>query len=553
MIRPTFLSTTVLNKEVGFFQLNSVKHNPIIRCFSSANDNLNDQPRKVQISFMTDVEGDAVYFNRFVEQSKILDFDTDGTIHFIHNPDNAPNQRDLQTMFVYGGDSVDKGGSDLYVVQQLISLRERYGPERVHFVLGNRDINKMRITQELGSIIHFEKKDEKTDNIPSHKGVWWLKGRNRIGDPDSTDSSHFVSTKAGDRLKWMLANTMGSPDAFEYRRLELIKEQLSKDDSSTERNEIMISDDDVVRSYIQSCRPEGLMGKYLDYGSLIVKIGKVLFMHGGLPISEDLLQDQEKLQEEDMEKYNHPYWNESTYPLPWLTSTNDKSILTEKSLNSESIHENDTNMWVKKLSMFHQNEIKLWKSSFSTKADKENQSQIWATKGGYMNSQNGTALMQYGMGFTPDRKKNPTVVYESWASNGMPKILSPPISPLFSRPQQYLKLVQDFFMVSDIDLIVTGHQPHGDLPMPMKIPYSLDRSNGTSALSSKCGWLMSCDTSFSGDTQWINTRLSNVGKGEALSGRGDVAVRYELLLLNSLSALCKDISNSIVLLIYLME
>lgn len=560
MTRPTFLSKATLgrngNRYLSSFvneqtfapsSLNKINH--VVRYLSSSNENLNNEglnddpnapsnekkyePRRVQISFMTDVEGDAAYFNRFIEQSQILDFAPDGSVRFLHNPDNEAlldsKEHDLQTMFVYGGDSCDKGGSDLYVIQQLISLRERYGPERVHFVLGNRDINKMRITQELGSNIDYKKKNNLVDDIPVHKGIWWLKGRERVGDPISTEENHQVPTNAGDRLKWMLGKTMGSPNAFEYRRQELMKERASIAHRNKRGSDDIVTDDDVVRSYIQSCRPEGLVGQLINYGSVVVKIGSVLFMHGGLPITEDLLEEQAKLERNNIDLFALPYWKESTLPLPWLTSNDKKNP--EISKITDTNDTNDTNKWITRLQNFHRNEIQSWKYSFSNdeKIDNsKNHSEIWATDGGYNNPKNGTSLMQYGMGFLPGVKKNPTVVYESWASYGMPKIISPPTSPFFDKPHQYFKLVQDFFMVSDVELIVTGHQPHGDLPIPMQIPYSSGRKVDTKVKlkesGKKLGWLMSCDTSFSGDTHWLNTHVNNVGRGDVLSGRGEVAI-----------------------------
>ena len=38
-------------------------------------------------------------------------------------------------------------------------------------------------------------------------------------------------------------------------------------------------------------------------------------------------------------------------------------------------------------------------------------------------------------------------------------------------------------------------------------------------------WVVTCDTSYSGDTVWIDGKRNNVGRGNAKTGRGDLAVR----------------------------
>ena len=149
-----------------------------------------------RISYMTDVEGDASYFKNFVKISSVLDYDDTSDQVVLGN---------LKDHFVFGGDVSDKGGSDLYVLRHLLSLKERY-PNNVHFILGNRDINKMRIIQEIGH--------------KKHKGCYWLRGSGKIGDP-LIDNVPLDSVST---LKWMLQGTMGCPETFELRREELKRE-----------------------------------------------------------------------------------------------------------------------------------------------------------------------------------------------------------------------------------------------------------------------------------------------------------------------------------------
>eukprot|EP01083_Nonionella_stella_P137498 418327_1 len=83
----------------------------------------------------------------------------------------------------------DKGGNDLYVTRQLLSLHDRFGSNKVKFIMGNRDINKIRILQEIG-IATADDENKKThendscENLPAHGGIFWFKGTGLQGDPD---------------------------------------------------------------------------------------------------------------------------------------------------------------------------------------------------------------------------------------------------------------------------------------------------------------------------------------------------------------------------------
>ena len=83
------------------------------------------------VGYVTDVEGNLSFWNRYIEHSSVLS--------------RLGEELVLKDKchFVYGGDSCDRGCGDLQVLRDLISLKERY-PDRVHLLMGNRDINKLR-------------------------------------------------------------------------------------------------------------------------------------------------------------------------------------------------------------------------------------------------------------------------------------------------------------------------------------------------------------------------------------------------------------------------
>jgi hypothetical protein len=94
------------------------------------------------VGYASDLEGSYDYWRRYVRQSRIFQVNKDD------------NQIDLMNdcHFVCGGDVVDRGNGDLRILSELIDLKKRF-PERVHFILGNRDINKLRLLTALHSSI----------------------------------------------------------------------------------------------------------------------------------------------------------------------------------------------------------------------------------------------------------------------------------------------------------------------------------------------------------------------------------------------------------------
>jgi hypothetical protein len=91
-------------------------------------------PSPVTIGYVTDVEGDLGFWQRYCAISEVID-DSGGLDELRLRPG---------CHFVFGGDSVDKSSGDLRFLRSLLALRRRH-PDRVHLVLGNRDINKMRL------------------------------------------------------------------------------------------------------------------------------------------------------------------------------------------------------------------------------------------------------------------------------------------------------------------------------------------------------------------------------------------------------------------------
>ena len=86
------------------------------------------------IGYASDVEGNLKYWNRVIEHSKVLSRNDRGVIELLEDG-----------YFVYGGDTCDRGCGDLQILRELILLKKTY-PLRVHLLVGNRDVNKLRFS-----------------------------------------------------------------------------------------------------------------------------------------------------------------------------------------------------------------------------------------------------------------------------------------------------------------------------------------------------------------------------------------------------------------------
>jgi len=139
-------------------------------------------------------------------------------------------------VFLFGGDTVDRGPGSLRLVSTLVRAQAAM-PDRVVLLAGNRDINKLRLPRELGA----------------------------------ADLPGFPANRA-DRLREILRRTMGAPDAFDHRVAELGG----------------ASDEAVVESFLEEVRPpDGPLYRYLRQARLGFRWRDVLVLHGG-PSPENL-------------------------------------------------------------------------------------------------------------------------------------------------------------------------------------------------------------------------------------------------------------------------
>ena len=212
-------------------------------------------------------------------------------------------------------------------------------------------------------------------------------------------------------------------------------------------------------------------------------------MHGAFPIAPDS--------------------NSIGYPLPWSPPNN----YDDTNLRCDCC--DSLTDWIGSLNSFSAKQVKSWREyNDETKASSDG---VWATEGGYINKSPAgktfAALIQYGMGTLPDQSKTQSCVYNSWMENGEPR------KDMFDDNGRQMS---ELFKREGLEVILTGHQPVGDAPWPIRIPNE----------ENKMLWVLPCDTSFSGDTRWTSLEgytsdgSVNLGRGSLANGRGEVAFRY---------------------------
>lgn len=209
-----------------------------------------------EVGFITDLEGSLATFERYLAGGgSVLRRGASGRLELANETFG----------FVFGGDLTDRGPGDLRLMQDFLDLKARH-PNRVALLMGNRDLNKMRLTAELDAAFVARGRPEAAFD------AWW--------DPKAPSlAQHLARESLADnqkhRLQWMLRHTLGSGDAFEHRRAELHALRGGAENTGP------VSDEEVLRSYLASVeREDGEVASYLANAQIAAIIGDTLFVHG---------------------------------------------------------------------------------------------------------------------------------------------------------------------------------------------------------------------------------------------------------------------------------
>jgi hypothetical protein len=208
--------------------------------------------------------------------------------------------------FVYVGDSVDKGPGDIRLCRTLVSLKQRY-PDRVVLLVGNRDLNKLRLTAELSQQDMERSIDEippphwdpKAPTLRQHlervAAAASVATKSESDDTANTTTSTTTTVSTGleqfntrvERLKYMLLHTLGCAETFEFRRQELALMRTDPLQSSSNNNNSLlgITDDEVLDSFLHEVEyPNGSLRQYLEHANVVAVIGNTLFAHGAVDV-----------------------------------------------------------------------------------------------------------------------------------------------------------------------------------------------------------------------------------------------------------------------------
>ena len=399
-----------------------------------------------KIGYVTDLEGDRRLWWKYAKISKVLE------VRPVTTSDDK-NGDGRQTVclkpnchLVFGGDVNDQYDGDIEVIEELLKLKRKY-PDRVHFILGNRDLNKLRLIQEL-SAEHVKKYpwDE------TYPGTFWTKIFFPALSPFEQVRSKGVdfvpsNNQLVDRLRWILSCTMGSPNAFMNRYNELLRMKGGHG----------LSHDVVTANFIDNLKPNGIFSEYMQHAKLALIINDTLFVHGAV----------------------------CTNSYGWVPETldgaiNDANHSTDERNNAERIRNTDPFNWVNQLNSFAKKGIY---DCIHNGAG--NDGEPWSFTGSYEAGNPCNNVMQYGMGWLPNGKRNRTIVYNQW-------IIEKDGSSRAANEINYpSKDIVDNLKKHKVSRILCGHKPQGDAPLV----FGNDAQNFH---------VITADTSYSGRTEYRN-------------------------------------------------
>ncbi|WP_372656031.1 metallophosphoesterase [Halobacteriovorax sp.] len=231
----------------------------LVCCTSISTNNRSLSSDDTLVDVLGDLEGNIDRFNDFVNKSDVLIRDSKGEIDLSQ-----------KGQFVFLGDVMDRGQGSIRIMQELLRLKEKY-PDRVTLILGNRDINKLRIMSLMDGALVSSVPDIV---IPWHKEVieetFNLKIPDHISNDDYKDFVKDLDTPLI-RFKAFLSG-MNAPKAFEFRKDEL---KILFPDK-------VVDDHFVFASFLEDYKEDGILQKYLKQGQLGKVIDGNLFVHGAV-------------------------------------------------------------------------------------------------------------------------------------------------------------------------------------------------------------------------------------------------------------------------------
>ncbi|RYZ72225.1 MAG: hypothetical protein EOP09_03510, partial [Proteobacteria bacterium] len=183
------------------------------------------EPFPDRLIVLTDLEGRQANLNIAIDNG---DFELSTT-------ESGPRLdfTDSHSEFIFAGDLFDRGKDSIKLRRMLLDLKKRY-PERVTFLWGNREINKLTLLRDLPRL------------------------RQEFGN----DSHKIVQS-------W--AEAQGLTQVLSYHQLEL-SEQLSRPLTLAE----------AATDFIKQVQPGGEIFEFIRLGQIGKIVGNTLFVHGGV-------------------------------------------------------------------------------------------------------------------------------------------------------------------------------------------------------------------------------------------------------------------------------